>query len=65
MCSIVDFNDSVYALKYKYNTYTLFNFCLQWDWVNFKYCYKRIKINKTEQDWSSNQFAMHASEYSA
>ncbi len=28
-------------------------------------CYKHIKINKTEQDWSFNQFVMHASEYSA
>ena len=28
-------------------------------------CYKYIKIDKTEQDWSFNQFAMHASEYSA
>ncbi len=26
------------------------------------FCYERIK---TEQGWSSNQFAMHASEYSA
>ncbi len=35
----------------------------QQKWANE--CYERIKINKTEQDWSSNQFAMHASEYSA
>ncbi len=28
-------------------------------------CYKCIKIDKTEQGWSFNQFAVHASEYSA
>ncbi len=31
------------------------------DWI----CYKHIKIDKIEQDWSFNQFAMHASEFSA
>ncbi len=30
-----------------------------------EWCYKCIKIDKTEQDWSFNQFAMHASEYFA
>ncbi len=33
--------------------------------VFYEFCYECIKINKTEQDWSSNQFAVHASEYSA
>ncbi len=28
-------------------------------------CYKHIKTDKTEQDWSSNQFAVNASKYSA
>ncbi len=34
------------------------------DDVNEQDCYKCIKIDKTEQDWSFNQFAVHASEYS-
>jgi len=28
-------------------------------------CYKCIKTDKAEQDWSSNQFAVNASEFSA
>ncbi len=37
-------------------------------WINEVYksdmCYECIKINKTEQDWSSNQFVINASEFS-
>ncbi len=29
-----------------------------------RFCYKHIKINKTKQDWSFNQFAVNASEFS-
>ncbi len=32
--------------------------------TKLKNCYEHIKINKTEQGWSSNQFAVHASKYS-
>ncbi len=28
-------------------------------------CYEHIKIDKTEQDWSFNQFTVNASEFSA
>ncbi len=28
-------------------------------------CYERIKIDKTEQGWSFNQFAVNASEFFA
>ncbi len=35
--------------------------------MKYKMCYERIKTDKTdktEQGWSFNQFAVHASEYS-
>ncbi len=33
--------------------------------IYISYRYERIKTDKTEQDWSFNQFAVHASKYFA
>ncbi len=38
---------------------------MKWHMIMQMMCYERNKIDKTKQDWSFNQFIVHASEFSA